>query len=163
MASYLWKGRDIRAQLTMSGDSWNKLHPEVQKRALAVMEEAHRQGLPIGIFEGWRSRDRQLQAMNKGASWTGDADSSYHRWGLAVDFVFLDRLGNWTWDPDDLGDGADQRQSESWQKLGTIIEEKGFQWGGRWTHFDGPHAQLPILSIAALKAAYTSPENLSWA
>ncbi len=150
-----WKGRDIRARMTLSGEGWDRLHPEVKARALRVLEQAARQGLHVGIFEGWRSRERQASLMKGGTSWTKDVDSSYHRWGLAVDFVFLDRLGRWTWQPE--GGRSD------WEKLGRIIEANGFEWGGRFRHFDGPHAQLPLYRIAELKRRYQTPEAVSWA
>ncbi len=144
-----WKGREIRALLSLTGRGWDRLHPEVKRRALRVLERAHAEGLPVGVFEGWRSAERQRELMRRGNSWVGDPDSSYHRWGLAVDFVFLDPFGRWTWD----------RPRADWEQLGRIIEAEGFEWGGRWRRFDGPHAQLPLLSIAELKDRYQVPER----
>ena len=150
---YAWKGKEIRSQLTLTGEGWNRLHPEVQRRALKVIEEANREfaddGLAVGIFEGYRSRERQQEVMDSGNSWTKDSDSSYHRWGLAVDIVFLNRLGRWTWSP----------PRAAWDRLGAIIERHGFQWGGRFRTFDGAHAQLPLMTIAQLKSQYTTPER----
>ena len=163
MASYLWKGRAIRAQLSMTGEGWDKLHPDMQRIAVEVIREAQLQGLNVGVLEGWRDAETQKKYMGAGTSWVGDVDGSYHRWGLACDFVFLDSLGRWTWDPDNLGDGADQSKSPSWQKLGAIIEKHGLGWGGRFKTFDGPHGELRLMSIAALKATYGNPEALAWA
>lgn len=155
VVAYIWKGKEIRAQLSMTGDGWDRLHPDVQDRAVKVIRDAQIAGLNVGIFEGWRSKERQLETMKTGNSWIGDPDNSYHRWGLAVDFVFIDGLGRWTWEP--------SGGMNDWRRLGEIIEKHGFEWGGRWRSFDGPHAQLPILTIAKLKAAYGDPESLSWA
>jgi hypothetical protein len=154
-ATVLYNGRRIRAELSMMGEGWDRLHPEVQRRAMKVLEQARAAGLNVGVFEGWRDADRQRQLMKKGTSWVGDVNNSYHRWGLAVDFVFLDALGRWTWDP--------EGGREAWEKLGRIIEANGFEWGGRFRTFDGPHAQLPLFTIAQLKQQYESPEVLSWA
>ncbi len=153
-ASVLYNGRRIRAELSMMGEGWDRLHPEVKRRALKVLEQARAEGLHVGIFEGYRDEYRQRELMGKGNSWVGDPNNSYHRWGLAVDFVFLDKLGRWTWNPD--GGRA------TWEKLGRIIEANGFEWGGRWRNFDGPHAQLPLYTIAALKATYQQPEETPW-
>lgn len=152
-AAIIWKGRDIRAALTLTGEGWDRLHPEVQRRALLVLEEATKAGLHVGIFEGYRSAERQAEYMQAGNSWVSDPDSSYHRWGLAVDFVFLDALGRWTWD----------RPRADWDALGAIIEKHGFAWGGRFKTFDGPHAELRLYTIAQLKHANKSPEAVSWA
>lgn len=168
IAISVWKGRDIRAYMTMTGDGWNKMHPEVKVRAAKVLEKANKAfagtGLTVGIFEGWRSVNTQQAHMASGASFVDSALNSYHPWGLAADFVFLTGPGLWTWDPDNLGDGADQRLSESWQKLGAIIKSEGFEWGGDWQKFDGPHGQLPLMRTAALRDKYTAPEAyITWA
>ncbi len=154
-AAIIWKGRNIRAKLSAMGEGWDRLHPQVRQKAEAVMRDAWLDGLRVGIFAGYRDKARQQELMGKGRSWVGDADSSYHRWGLAVDFVFLDALGRWTWEPEG---GMDD-----WHRLGAIIERHGFQWGGRWRTFDGPHAQLPIQSIAELKRTHDTPEDVAWA
>ncbi len=142
----------VRAQLSRLGPSWENLHPEVKRRALAVLREANRvfnpRGLWVGVFEGWRTEARQRQVMQRGTSGVRDWRYSYHPWGLAVDFVFLDRLGRWTWD----------RPRSDWDELGRIIEAQGFEWGGRWRSFDGPHAQLPLLKPSQLIAEYGAPD-----
>jgi hypothetical protein len=155
-ALYLWKGRNIRAELTMTGSAFDGLHEDVKRMTSEVLRAAWAAGLPVGIYEGLRTRDDQQAAIDSGASKVSDPDSSYHRWGLAVDFVFLNRLGGWTWEPEN---GMDD-----WQRLGQIIKRAGFQWGGDFkTFFDGPHAQYPLMSIGQLKAAYGSPESVTWA
>lgn len=154
--SYIWKGKDIKAQLSMTGDGWNKLHPEVQKRALAVIKDAAAQGLNVGIFEGWRDSARQQAVMNSGNSQVSNTLRSYHTWGLAVDFVFIDYAG-WTWNP--------PHGMTDWQKLGKIIEANGFEWGGRWSgdNFDGPHAQYKGEgNTSQLLANYHVPSNVEW-
>lgn len=161
-------GKKIRAELSKMGEGWSRLHPDVKARALAVLEEANAhfsaKGLQVGIFEGWRDVSEQLDRMASGASTVRDPLRSYHPWGLAVDFVFLKGPGLWTWDPDNLGEGANQRHSQSWQELGEIIRRHGFEWGGDWVSlFDGPHAQLPAMRTSALVAQYDKPEEfITW-
>lgn len=169
MAASWWKGNNIRAGLSMTGAGWDKLHPEVKARAERVLRKAAqeftRDGLMVGIFEGWRDVSVQLKRIEAGASTVKNPLQSYHPWGLAVDFVFLHGPGLWTWDPDNLGKGADQRQSQAWQRLGEIIRSEGFEWGGDWkTLFDGPHAQLPLMRTAELNSQYHQPgEFITWA
>lgn len=147
--------KEIRAQLSKMGEGWNRLHPEVQDRAVLVMMDAKKAGLNIGVFDGYRARKDQVKQIEEGDSFIVDPDSSYHRWGLAVDFVFLDSLGRWTWEPE--GGRA------AWWHLGAIIEKHGFNWGGRWRTFDGPHAEYKVMNIAKLKETYTTPEAVQWA
>lgn len=153
-----YKAPDIRAALAQAGDAWQRLHPEVKARAQWVMDDANREfapeGLRVGVFDGYRAPGAQAQHVAAGSSFVAHPLDSFHPWGLAVDFVFLNRLGNWTW----LEDRPDQGR-EQWYALGRIIERYGFEWGGRWgdwgsRSFDGPHAQLPIARPAQLRAAY---------
>ncbi len=130
-------------------DKWSKLNPEVKTRSLRVLDRAAIEfegtGYTVHIFDGWRPISAQKEHIASGASFVTNPASSYHVWGLAVDFVFKDHLGNWTWEP-----GADcsffdltcHGTDWYWDRLGEIIEQAGFEWGGRWRNFDGPHAQL---------------------
>lgn len=157
------RAQDLRAALAKTGKGWNNLHPGVQERALKVLEESvpvfETSGLKVGIFEGWRDLDTQRARIADGASWVDDALNSYHPWGLAVDFVFLDRLGRWTWLPDPKNPNNKAYVDPKWYTLGTIIERAGFEWGGRWRSFDGPHAQLRVQNVAALKKNYGMPDK----
>lgn len=155
-----FKGREIRATLSMSGEGWNKLHPDVKTRAEAVLIAADKNplfkeaGLKVGIYEGYREIERQREVMGSGNSDVSSPLRSYHPWGLAVDFVFLDRWG-WTWGPARV----------YWDELGKLIKAQGFEWGGDWKNFDGPHAQLPPpYRSNGLIAKFASPENfITWA
>lgn len=149
--------RQLTAQL---GDDWKKLHPDVKRRALHVLAEANEhfapKGLQVGIYDGWRDVKEQLQQIAEGDSKLKNPLNGYHPWGLAVDFVFIDRAGNWTWLPTD-----DNKPDPRWHELGAIIKRNGFEWGGEAFgagFFDGPHAQLPILSTTALRTRYRDPQ-----
>jgi hypothetical protein len=164
MVASLWNGKNLRAVMTMTGAGWHNLHPEVKTRAIRVLERAAAEfahdGLMVGIFEGWRSVDTQRNKIATGDSFVSNPLSSYHSWGLAVDFVFLHGPGLWTWEP--TGDEVIDRAL--WERLGLIIESEGFEWGGRWKTFDGPHAQLPLMRSAQLIEKYSAPEAyITWA
>lgn len=163
IAATLYRAPNIRAALAQVGPGWQNLHPYVQSRAVSVIEESARvfapKGLRVGMYEGWRDINTQKKRMQGGVSWVGDALNSYHPWGLAVDFVFIDRLGRWTWLPDPQNPQNTRYVDPRWYTLGEIIERDGFEWGGRWQNFDGPHAQLPVKKIAALKSTYGTPDK----
>ena len=179
-ALLIYKGKDLFSSNTISGEGWDNLHPEVKARAKAVIKEANKHfkpyGLSVGVFEGVRSIDKQQQEMRQGDSFIKDALRSYHVWGLAVDFVFIDVKGNWTWEPITNKDTAwyeyvtnyftGDGNRQAWNELGAIIKKQGFEWGGDWRNFDGPHAQLTTFGRSRdLIAQYGEPENLfySWA
>ncbi|MEK6881650.1 MAG: M15 family metallopeptidase [Nanoarchaeota archaeon] len=62
--------------------------------------------------------------------------NSWHNYGFAVDIVFRDINGNWTWNVD----------KETWIKLGNIGKSLGFFWGGDWTKIDSKYTtkRIPI-------------------
>jgi hypothetical protein len=160
----MWKGKAIRSVLSITGTAWDKTHPEVKARGVRVLERANKEfakdGLQVGIFEAWRDVSRQLEVMSSGNSEVKSPLNSYHPWGLALDFVFLKGPGLWTWEP--TGDPLQDRML--WEQLGEIIESEGFEWGGRWHSFDGPHAQLPLQRTAALIAEFSGPDEfIKWA
>jgi hypothetical protein len=113
------------------------LHPFVKEQALKVLAECKAQGLNVGVFEALRTLERQKYLVSIGNSKTLN---SYHRLGLAIDFVFKTSGGNWTW----------ERSKEDWDKLADIVESCGFSSGWRWKSFkDGPHAQMDFVGVKA--------------
>jgi len=167
---YLWKGKNLRSQLSMTGDGWNNLDPEVKQRAEYILHDANKAfkpvGLSVGIFEGWRTIERQLEVINKGSSFVDNALRSYHPWGLAVDFVFINRIGGWTWEPFPKNECAwydvfcTDPNREAWNTLGGIIKSHGMEWGGDWDNFDGPHAQYTGYGRSTnLISEFKEPDN----
>jgi hypothetical protein len=155
----------VASRLSRLGAGWTNLDPEFRRRALAVLEEANRlfgpRGLAVGLHTGWRSLEAQREVMARGASRLSDPLSSYHVWGLAGDFVFIDRAGRWTWLP-----RADRKLDRRWLELGAIFRRHGLVWGADWDSdgnlaehllVDAPHAQLPLLKVAQLRARYGEP------
>ncbi len=151
----------VVAAVSTIGPEFNNLHPDVQARAMRVLEEANLEfkpdGFKVGIYEGWRTLDKQRQHKESGASQVADLRDSYHVWGLAVDFVFIDRFGRWSWLPDPGNPNNKGYRDPRWYRLGEIIKRHGFQWGGDWQWFDGPHAQLTLSNLAELKSRYADP------
>lgn len=155
----------IAARIARLGAGWDNLHPEFKRRALAVLAEANRafasEGLAVGLHSGWRDLPAQKKLIGTSATRVADPLDSHHVWGLAGDFVFLDRFGRWTWLP-----RADRQLDARWLKLGEIFRRHGLVWGADWDSdgniaehllIDAPHAQLPLTRLADLKALYRTP------
>ena len=114
------------------------LHPKVADGASQLVAEAKARGMSVGVFMGLRSPEQQdgLYAFGrtKPGSIVTNAQGwdSWHQYGLAIDVVFKDEKGNWTWD-----------ETKDWHALGAVGKIFGFQWGGDWTKFpDRPHFQI---------------------
>lgn len=153
----------VREKLSTLGPEFNNLHPDVRDRALRVLDEANAEfeplGLRVGIYEGWRDLETEKRYIAQGVATIKDPYNSYHLWGLAVDFVFIDKLGRWSWLPNPNNPKDTAYRDPLWYRLGEIIERNGFEWGGRWKFFDAAHAQLALMNTAQLKVTYADPEN----
>jgi len=110
-----------------------RLAPGLQTIARELIAKARTEGLCVGLFEGWRSPERQNHLCDiKASRVRADNPKAYHVRGRAVDIVFLDYFGGWSWS-----------NHWNWQRVGEIGEELGLTWGGRWTRFpDLAHFQL---------------------
>lgn len=157
-ATLLGNAARIRELTSKLGDDWSKLHPEMKTRALEVIDLANAafrdDGLRVGVHDGYRDVSQQLQEIQEGDSFLSHPLNGYHPWGLAADFVFIDRTGRWTWLPDPNDPANTAYWDPRWDRLGGIIEAVGLEWGGRWERRDGPHGQLPLLRTAELRQAY---------
>lgn len=112
------------------------LHPETAIRLGVLLYLAKAAGLPVMLFEGWRSAERQTALYSQGRDGMGGkvvtnakAGQSWHCYGLACDVVFVTPEGAPTW----------ERPTADWQRLGLIGEQAGFMWGGRFKSPDSPH------------------------
>lgn len=112
----------------------DRLHPHVKDMALKVLEDCEAQGLNVDIFETLRTEERQKWLKSNGKSKTMN---SYHRLGLAVDFVFKTKNGNWTW----------RVAEEKWDRLAEIMESHGFYSLWKRAGWDGPHGELRFKGV----------------
>lgn len=129
-----------------------ELHPKVEEMARQLIKKCESKGLKIGVGETYRSKERQNYLYEQGRNRPGqiityakgDDLSSYHQWRLAFDF-FQNIKGK-------------EHETEFLKQVGTIAEEVGFEWGGRWLMADTCHLQYTFgLSIADLKAGKKIP------
>lgn len=126
------------------------LSPDFLNKINLLLEEAKKEGLNVGIFEGFRSWDRQNKLYYQGRRNPGKivtnspAGYSWHNFGIAADIVFKEN-GKWSWD-----------LKHDWKKLGEIGKSLGLEWGGSWKKLkDMPHFQFPVkINLGQARALY---------
>jgi peptidoglycan LD-endopeptidase CwlK len=117
------------------------LHPIMRRGAEAVLADCQGAGLPLRIFEAWRSPERQRYLYEQGRTRPGSivtyakAWQSYHQYGLAADFVGYVN-GGWTWD----------LPQATWNQLHAFGAAHGLERLG----FETPHLQLAGLTSGDL-------------
>jgi peptidoglycan L-alanyl-D-glutamate endopeptidase CwlK len=132
------------------------VHPLLADKMNYLVDFAQRHhGLEVIITQGLRTFEEQDALYAKGRTTPGlkvtDArgGSSFHNYGLAVDFA-IKVDGKLTWE-----DKIDSNESSGpdYDEVGKMGEEFGLVWGGRWKKSDRPHFQLTFgLSISDLRS-----------
>lgn len=117
-------------------DRLEKLHPDL---AAVVREAAKHTPWDIAVIETLRTRERQQQLVNQGASQTMRSRHLAGPDGLAraVDIAPApDGQISWAWPL--------YHELANYVKDAATKLEQTIEWGGDWTSFkDGPHWQLP--------------------
>jgi peptidoglycan L-alanyl-D-glutamate endopeptidase CwlK len=124
---------------TKSLDRLQLLHPAIRKDAIAAYREAVKQtpkGVHPFVVQTLRTFEEQDLLYQKGRTRPGPvvtnarAGSSYHNYGLALDFC-LEVNGKLMW-----------TVNKDWMTVVTIFKSYGFDWGGDWSNFkDYPHLE----------------------
>lgn len=124
------------------------LYPPFEAKIEALLIAARAHGMEVGLFEGFRSWEKQAQIFAQGRTKPGKVVTkappghSWHNFGLAADVVFRAK-GKWSW-----------AESHPWSRLGALGKELGLEWGGDWKRFpDRPHFEWkdkPSLASARL-------------
>lgn len=139
------------------------VHPKLQAIVPRIIEECNKQGLPVLITDGFRTKAEQDKIYAQGRTAPGIIVSgarypySPHNWGVAIDFCRNVRGREY--------DDADN----FFYRVAYIAKQFGMEWGGDWKNFvDKPHLQLkefmPNNSTSWLIQTYGNPENFraSW-
>jgi hypothetical protein len=92
------------------------LEPVMRKKVQAIVADAAAMGIPLMVFETFRSQARQQQLFEQGASKLKHV--GVHNFGLAADIVRV--VGK---DPSWKGD---------FSFLGVLAAKYGLVWGGDW-------------------------------
>lgn len=144
-----WFSHPIRKLREMVAVSKPDIHPELAVKVKKIIYALKEQGHTCDVHMGYRSIDQQNQLYNKlvnGKRVTNArGGQSWHNYGLAVDIVFKDSKGNWSW-----------AETHPWKLLGEIGKSHGLKWGGDFTRLkDRPHFEMQgIMTISQARDAY---------
>lgn len=149
----------------------SQTHKEVLARGIEMVKRCHAEGIYVLFTDGLRTMTDQATLYGKGRKsyiYNGKQygnpkvgkvtnalpGSSFHNYGLALDFVLTDANAKqifWT-------------RNKQWERAAAIAKELGFTWGGDWKGFvDNPHIQydggLTLAQIKAGKSPVFKPFN----
>jgi peptidoglycan LD-endopeptidase CwlK len=130
------------------------LHPAVRDEVIALITQVET-GFPpniaVRIVQGLRTIEEQDALYEQGRTKPGSivtnakGGSSFHNYGLAIDFaILLDKDGNGTYDEMswDIKKDNDKDGVADWLEVVKVFEAAGWEWGGKWTSIkDYPHVQ----------------------
>jgi peptidoglycan L-alanyl-D-glutamate endopeptidase CwlK len=130
------------------------LHPILRTALAVILPQLEAEGMPFGIFEGFRSPERQAQLYAEGRTQPGKVVTkahpwdSYHQFGLAADIVGRPK-SQWSWSV-----------PESWWHR---LHELGREHGLEPLSFEQPHLQVAGLKLAAIKTGSLPAGDETWA
>jgi len=120
-------GKD-RGSLPMIADL-EALHPFFRDKISQLITICKAKGIELALVETYRTHAKQNEYKSMGKKYTRSGGGhSKHQYGLAVDVVpIVDSIAQW----DD---------TKLWKKVGTVGEQLGLRWGGRWRNpYDPGH------------------------
>jgi len=130
------------------------LHPSIRaevKRLIEQAEDGFPPSMAIRIVQGLRTIAEQDALYAQGRTKPGNkvtnakGGSSFHNYGLAIDFAILtDTDGNGSYNDLswDIKRDNDKDGVADWLEVVKIFEAAGWEWGGKWaTLTDNPHLQ----------------------
>lgn len=147
----------------VSLDRIEQLHPKVREEVKQLVDQANQvtgANVTIRIVQGLRTIEEQDALYAQGRTKPGKkvtnakGGTSYHNYGLAIDFAFLVKdKGEISWDQTKDWDGD---KVADWLEVVQIFLRAGWEWGGNWkTIKDNPHFQKSFgLTWQQLKAKY---------
>lgn len=153
----------------------NKLHPAVRDEVIRLITEVEK-GFPpsiaVRIVQGLRTIEEQNALYEQGRTKPGNivtnakGGSSYHNYGLAIDFaILIDKDGNGTYDELswDIKKDNDKDGIADWLEVAKAFEAAGWEWGGRWSSLkDYPHVQKTFgLKWQALLARHNKKQFIT--
>lgn len=132
----------------------NSLHPLLRTEAQSLIEKAEA-GLPtylaIRVTQGYRTFEEQKSLYEQGRSKPGQIvtnatpGSSYHNYGLALDFAILydkDRNGTYEFMSWDTVKDEDKDGIPDWLEVAKTFKAAGWTWGGDFKSIiDKPHVE----------------------
>lgn len=125
-----------------------QLHPILREDCKDIVEKVEKgfpNNLAIRIVQGYRTVKEQNDLYKIGRSLPGKivtkakGGSSYHNYGLAVDFAIITDKKLISWD---IRKDNDKDGTADWLEVVYAFEDQGWDWGGKWHSIkDYPHLQ----------------------
>lgn len=122
------------------------LHPKIRDEVAELIGkiEINNPKFIIRIVQGLRTIDEQNALYAQGRTKPGNivtnarGGSSYHNYGLAIDFCLL-YDGKVSWD---VMEDHDKDGKRDWMEVVDTFRAYGYEWGGTWKSIpDQPHLQ----------------------
>jgi hypothetical protein len=123
--------KDPRIQSVARVATLDLLEAGTRQRVQAIIADAQAHGMELMVFETFRSRARQLDLFNRGA--TKLRDVGVHHYGLACDIVKAIN-GEASWKGD-------------FSLIGALAHANGLIWGGDWGSPGRPHAFIDTVHV----------------
>lgn len=130
------------------------LHPKVREEVIMCIEDAEAKfpaNIKVRIVQGLRTIEEQNELYAQGRTKPGaiitkaKGGSSFHNYGLAIDFALMydkNNDGNFEELSWDIKKDFDEDHVADWGEVISSFEAKGWSWGGRWRTFkDYPHME----------------------
>ncbi len=130
------------------------LHPKLRDEIASiidVIEAKWQPNMKVRIVQGLRTIDEQNALYAQGRTKEGQivtnakGGSSYHNYGLAIDFAIMyDKDNNGTFEALswDVNYDFDKNGVSDWQEVVQPFKAAGYEWGGDWKSIkDDPHLQ----------------------
>ena len=132
-----WRPLDeaFRDHYRQSPEIWRQLHPAMRFPLLAAIDDLRRQGIPVTLADGRRTRSEQEGHIREGRS-TAPPGASFHDHGLAIDLSPRNGL---------------QADHPAWPQIHRTMERYGFYSLFRAQGWDRPHFELPAPTLTMMR------------
>jgi peptidoglycan LD-endopeptidase CwlK len=151
------------------------LHPAVRDevaRIIGAIEATWPLAMAVRVVQGLRTIKEQDALYAQGRTKPGNkvtnakGGSSYHNYGLAVDFALLyDKDGNGSYETLswDIKKDANNNKKADWMEVVNFFKSAGWKWGGEWHSLkDYPHLEKSFgHSVRELKRRYDAHEVIN--
>lgn len=119
------------------------LHPKLREECTAIIEYLITQGINIRITQGLRNIAEQDALYAQGRTKSGPivtnakGGTSFHNYGLAIDFCLLHSNGDVSFS---ITEDTDKDKIKDWDEVVAAFKKFGWEHGDRG-YFDNPHFQ----------------------
>jgi hypothetical protein len=141
----------------VSENKINTLHPKIRDKAKQLLNRAEKElGIKLRVTSGFRTYAEQNALYAQGRTTKGGivtnakGGQSNHNFGTALDVVpIVNGKADW------------KASAETWNKIGKLGKELGFDWGGDWKGLvDKPHFEMQFgNTLAQLRQKYESGQK----